>query len=378
MKKLFSLLAISLVLLTAAAEEYRVLVLGDIHYDRKELHTDPKILASKSHRRNLEMWKKATPELLTRAGEAAKSESVRFAIQLGDITHGYAGTEEFQRQLLTEGYAAVKSYFPETPLLVVRGNHDAGIKSGADGDAIASAVLTPTVEKEFGADKVDGDGNCAFRQGDDLFIAINGFLPAEKIVGFVERTLEANPETRYVFFLSHLPVLPASAKVPFWLLPGHYKVAELLETRQTLILAAHTHVSSMELRVTERGTLRQLIVSSMGSQWNPEGFTPPRFTSWEELLAVSKKLPERKKNKNNRKRWPVLEAKGTYFMRELFLNSGWVILRIDDDGYTVDYFTGKEKASYTFREARRPASAKVPSAADIDPKDLSIKTCDKE
>ena len=337
MKKLFSLLAISLVLLTSAAEEYRVLVMGDIHYDRKELHTDPKILASKSHRRNLEMWKKATPELLTRAGEAAKSESVRFAVQLGDITHGYAGTEEFQRQLLKEGYAAVKSYFPETPLLVVRGNHDAGIKSGADGNAVANAVLTPTVVTAFGADKVDDDGNCVLRQGDDLFIAVNGFLPADKIVAFVERTLKANPETRYVFFLSHLPVLPASAKVPFWLLPGHYKVAELLETRQTLILAAHTHVSSMELRVTERGTLRQLIVSSMGSQWDPESVTPPRYTSWEEFLAAGKKLSTRNKiNKNNPKRWPVLEAKGTYFLRELFLNSGWVILRIGDDGYTVD------------------------------------------
>ena len=374
MKKLLSLFAISLFFLAATAEEYRVLVLGDIHYDRKELHTSSEILASKSHRRNMEMWKKATPELLTRAGEAAQSGSVRFAVQLGDITHGYAGTEELQRQLLKEGCAAVKKYFPDTPLLIVRGNHDAGIKSGADGNTVAGEVLTPTVVKAFGADKVDGDGNCAFRQGDDLFIAVNGFLPAKKIVAFVKRTLEANPKTRYVFFLSHLPVLPASASVPFWLLPGNYKVAELLETRQTLILAAHTHVPSMELRVTERGMLRQLIVSSMGSQWDPESFAPPRFTSWEEFVKTAKNRPARKRNKNNGKRWPVLEAKGTYFFRELFLNSGWVILSADDAGYTVEYFTGKNKASYTFREARRSSSAAVPAATEIDPETMSIKT----
>ena len=374
MKKLLSLIVLSLFFLSATAEEYRVLVLGDIHYDRKELHTSAKILASKSHRRNIEMWKKATPELLARAGKAAKNESVRFVIQLGDITHGYAGTEALQRQLLTEGYAAVKAYFPETPLLVVRGNHDAGIKSGADGDAVASEVLTPTVVNAFGAEKVDADGNCAFRQGDDLFIAINGFLPAKKIVAFVEKTLEANPDTRYVFFLTHLPVLPASASVPFWLLPGHYRIAELLETRQALILAAHTHVPSVELRVTQRGMLRQLIVSSMGSQWNPEKLTPPRFTSWDEFVKIGKSRPARKRNQNNSKRWPVLEAKGTYFFRELFLSSGWVMLHIDDAGYTVEYFTGKDIASYTFREARRPASAAVPAAADIDPQDLSIKT----
>ena len=374
MKKLLSLFAITLFLLCAAAEEYRVLVLGDIHYDRRELHTDKKILGSKSHRRNLEMWKKATPELLTQAGEAAKSESVRFAIQLGDITHGYAGTEELQRQLLTEGCTAVKKYFPETPLLIVRGNHDAGINSGADGDAVAGEVLTPTVAKAFGADKVDDNGNCAIRQGDDLFIAVNGFLPAEKIIAFVKQTLEANPETRYVFFLTHLPVLPASASVPFWLLPGNYKVAELLETRQTLILAAHTHVPSMEVRVTKRGMLRQLVVSSMGNQWDPASFTPPRYTSWEEFVKIAKSRPARKRNKHNAKRWPALEASGTYFFRELFLNSGWVMLHIDDAGYTVEYFTGRGKASYRLREVRRPASATVPSAADIDPKDLSIKT----
>ena len=106
MKKLFFLFAAVLFCRIAAAEDpnvYRVLVLGDIHYDRAELHTDPKIAKTKGHIRNLTMWKAATPALLAQAGKLAETESAAFVIQLGDITHGYAGTAELQTRMLNEG-----------------------------------------------------------------------------------------------------------------------------------------------------------------------------------------------------------------------------------------------------------------------------------
>ena len=353
MKRWLFLLAAPLVCLIAAAEEqnsYRVLVLGDIHYDRPELHTDPKIAKTKSHIRNISMWKKATPALLAQAGKCAETESAAFVIQLGDITHGYAGTAELQKRMLTEGVAAVKAYFPRTPLLIVRGNHDVSVRKGtADDRSPADAVLIPSVPDLPGLTKSAKNGNYALRQGKDLFIAVDGFLPAREVVAFVKRTLDANPDARYIFLLTHLPVLPASAKVPFWLLPGHYEIAELLENRKALILAAHTHIPSLATRVTKRGKVVQLVVSSMGSQWDPDRIIPPKITTWEEFVKIGKARPLRSWNKKNPKRWPVLEAKGEYSFTQLFLNAGHVLLRIDDRGCTVEYYTGGKRPSYTRR-----------------------------
>ena len=350
MKKLLFLFALPLFCLIAAAEEansYRVLVLGDIHYDRPELHTDPAIAKTKSHIRNITMWKKATPALLTQAGNCAKAESVAFAIQLGDITHGYAGTPEMQRQMLNEGVAAVKAYFPQTPLLIVRGNHDVSVSKGTGDDhSPANAVLIPSVPRLPGLTKSEENGNYALRQGKDLFIAVDGFLPAKQVVAFVRQTLDANPDARYIFLLTHLPVLPASAKAPFWLLPGHYQILELLENRQALILAAHTHVPSLTYRATKRGMLGQLVVSSMGSSWAPDRLVPPKVTSWDEFVKIGKARPLVGWNKKNPKRWPVLESKGKYSFNQLFMNSGYVLLRVDDNGCTAEYYTGGKHPSY--------------------------------
>ena len=350
MKKLFFLFAAALFCLIATAEDqnsYRVLVLGDVHYDRTDLHADPKIVKTKGHIRNITMWKAKTPALLAAAGKLAETESAAFVIQLGDLTHGYAGTPELQTRMLREGLAAVKAYFPQTPLLIVRGNHDVSVSKGtADDCSPADAVLIPATPELPGLTKSQKNGNYALRKGKDLFIAVDGFLPAKKIVAFVRKTLDANPDARYVFLLTHLPVLPASAKAPFWLLPGHYEIAELLETRRALILAAHTHVPSLTSRTTKRGKLVQLVVSSMGCEWEPERIVAPKITSWQEFVEIGKARPPRGWNKKNRQRWPVLEAKGEYSFRQLFLNSGSVLLRFDDNGCTVEYHTGGTRPAF--------------------------------
>ena len=110
-------------------------------------------------------------------------------------------------------------------------------------------------------------------RGRDLYIAIDGFIPAKATEAFVKKTLAAHPDTRYVFFMTHLPVLPASIRAPFWLVPGYDKIAGMLETRNTLILAAHTHSPSLSTRTTARGKLTQLIVASLGNSWKGRKIT---------------------------------------------------------------------------------------------------------
>lgn len=316
---------------------YKVLILGDVHYDAAELHADPAYSKKGVFRRNSTMWKRATPELLTLASERASAEGVVFAIQLGDIVQGDGGNAEMQKMMLRAGFAAVKNYFPRLPLWVVKGNHDVRLRVGKNDNAPPDEALMPLVASEFGFSGLK-NGNHAFRRGKDLYISVDGFIPAAEVAAFVKKALEDNADARYVFLLTHLPVLPADPAIPFWLLPGHYEVAELLETRPSVVFAAHTHVPSVGTRVTARGKVVQLVTTSMGSEWNPRSVMPARFTSWQLVLDYGKTLRATGLNRNNASRWPVLESKGEYTFREFFRNSGFVILDVGDDAVTARYF----------------------------------------
>ena len=321
----------------ADAEAYKVLVLGDVHYDAPELHAELNYVKRPVFRRNVNMWKKATPELLTLAAKRAEAEKPEFAIQLGDIVQGDGGNAELQKRMLRAGFAAVKKYFPRLPLWVVKGNHDVRLRIGSNDNAPANEVLMPLVAAEFGISGLE-NGNHAFRRGRDLYISVDGFIPAPEVAAFVKKALEDNADARYVFLLTHLPVLPADPAVPFWLLPGHYEVAELLETRPSVILAAHTHVPSIGTRVTARGKIVQLVVTSMGCEWNPKSVMVPRFDSWQKVLEYGKTLRAAGMNRGNDRRWPVLASKGDYTFREFFRNSGFVMLDVDDERVAARYF----------------------------------------
>lgn len=322
---------------TTSDGSYKVLILGDVHYDAAELHADPAYSKKGVFRRNSTMWKRATPELLTLAAERAAAEGAAFAIQLGDIVQGDGGNPEMQKKMLRAGFAAVKKYFPNLPIWVVKGNHDVRIRIGKNDNAPADEALMPLVASEFGISGLK-NGNHAFRRGKDLYISVDGFIPAAAVAAFVKKALEDNADARYVFLLTHLPVLPADPAIPFWLLPGHYEVAELLETRPSVVFAAHTHVPSIGTRVTVRGKVVQLVTTSMGSEWNPKSVLPARFTSWQSVLDYGKTLRATGMNRNNAAHWPVLASKGDYTFREFFRNSGFVILDVNDDAVTARYY----------------------------------------
>ena len=341
MKKLLYLVLLSFFCLAVKAEDtgaYRVLILGDVHYDRADLHKDPDYgKNNKSHGRNLKMWKKATPELLTLAGKCADAEHPVFVVQLGDIIQGGAGTRELRLRMLKDGHAAVKAYFPKTPLLLVRGNHDVH-KSDRRGSDPVDMLARPPVVDELGVESYE-NGCFAIRRGRDLFIAVNGFIPADQVVTFVRKSLEANADARFVFFMTHLPLLPVSINQPFWLVPGHLEIAELLEKRPSLIFAAHTHIPSIAERITERGHLTQIVVSSMGNTWHPRGIVAARIASWEDFVKSSRSR-RKSGSRYNPLRWPEEEIRGKFVFRQLFRNSGFVMLKVDDSGYAVEYCIG--------------------------------------
>lgn len=346
------LLSTLLCLATAVAAEikpakgdtgsYKIVVMGDAHFDSEEFHrTKPSTSGKKYERsRNARMWKTKSPALFAAAGKRAASEHAAFAVQLGDMVQGDGDDAKTQGAMIRKGFAAIKKYFPDIPLLIVKGNHDIRVVGKNRNNDAANAALLPIISKELGR-KVTKNSCYAFMRGRDLYIAIDGFIPAKAIEAFVKKSLAAHPDTRYVFFMTHLPVMPASLGMPFWLVPGYDRIAALLETRNTLILAAHTHSPSLSTRVTKRGKLTQLIVSSMGNAWSSKR-AKGKCADWENFASeVEKNIPKGKNQEKVRKQWTQWKSSGEFTFQHFLRNSGFVVLVIDDEQVVAHYYTSK-------------------------------------
>ena len=108
---------------------------------------------------------------------------------------------------------------------------------------------------------------------------------------------------------------------------------------RALVIAAHTHRSSVTTRTTPRGTLTQIVVSSMGSEWHPDKIVPDSLSDWEKFLEAVSKLRPAGKNTKLAKEWPRIAALGSYTHRRDFTNSGFVVLDVNDEGVTARVFT---------------------------------------
>ena len=316
---------------------YRVMFLGDVHYDALEYHHIGYKKKS-AFKRNVTMWKSASPQLFKAAGEQAGKDNVAFVVQLGDITQGDADTPELQEKMFRTAVEILKRNFPGRQLLVIKGNHDVRDANAKTDNGPAQRALLPLVAAELKVPKLP-DGHYTFRRGKDLYIAVDGFVGRKKPAAFVKKALDDNPDARYVFLLTHLPVLPACAKYPVWLLPGFEEIAAMLETRKALVIAAHTHRPSVTTRTTPRGTLPQIVVSSMGCDWNPDKIVPNDLTDWEKYAAAAMKAKLVGRNTRVPKEFPRIAALGSYTHRRDFTNSGFVVLDVDDSGVTARVFT---------------------------------------
>ena len=345
-RSLLCVLSILFILASAGAAgqgepgDYKVLVMGDAHFDAPEFHRTPPASDGRRHERsrNLKMWKANSPALFSAAGKRAAAEKVAFAVQLGDLAQGDCDDAELQGAMIRKAYATVKKNLPDgVPFLLVKGNHDIRTVGKSKNNAAANAVLLPIISKELGR-KVTKNSCYAFMRGRDLYIAVDGFIPAKETEAFVKKTLDAHPDTRYVIFMTHLPLLPASIRAPFWLVPGYDKIAAMLETRNTLVLAAHTHSPSLSTRTTVRGKITQLIVSSMGNAWSSKRIKG-KFLDWAGFVsAVEGEIPKAKNPEKIRKRWTDWKSSGDMTFQYFFVNSGFVVLEIDDDQVVAHYY----------------------------------------
>lgn len=329
-----------------AAEEYNFIVLGDIHFDGEAYHSSAakKSGKKKEFNRNVSMWTSGKSEqVLAAAGKAVDGKNI-FTVQVGDFTQGDCKTEELQEKMFKDGFAAVKKHFPNSKLIAVKGNHDVRVagKKGNSNEPAAKAFL-PLIAKELGRESIGG--NYTVRQGKDLFIFFDGFVGAKAAAEFVKKALAENKDARYVFFITHLPVLPCTSRNPGWLIPGRNKILPMLAARNAIIFTAHTHRKSYMSVTTPQGTLSQMVVCSMGAQWNPDkapGVANDKF----EVMA-KKALAEKKISKSS---VAVLKQMESFTVNEFKMfsgHSGFAVVKVDDKAVVADIHTNNSGKPWT-------------------------------
>ena len=375
MKKLFVAVILAFSVVLFAAADYRVLVLGDIHFEHAKYHGVPGVkYRTRYSPQYANMWQKAMPSLFN-ASAAQLGKDVPFVVQLGDFTQGYLALKDRRAQMLLDSFNTVKSYYPNHALFFAKGNHDVKVhgpkiakgkdgketvvmvkgKNGKESVKIATGwdnptyarTVMPLIKKELSKNWNDPEknsniylpnagGNFAFRHGEDLYIFYDGLIKASASVNFLRNTLKKFPKNRYVFFITHLPVFPCTPKDPGWLLPRRKDVINLLFQHNTVILAAHTHLPSLMKVSNGKSSITQVVASSIGYAWNtgkPFDYHCKDFDSL--LKLVSPQTLKRPRAKVPLDHMKTLKIESFESYRNA---TGFVILKVGSKGIDAEIY----------------------------------------
>ncbi|MBQ9336922.1 MAG: metallophosphoesterase [Lentisphaeria bacterium] len=342
-------------------ETYRVLLLGDLHYNRpggqgREPETDSQ---KRWKKLSLTMWADRSGALLEDAARRISAGNVPLVLQTGDLIQGDCDTPERQSAMFRDAIGTVKRYIGEDRrFLPVVGNHDLRLMDtvprGPEYDGQGRCIrafageygpvrdtLLPFAAKEAGLENLPESSNYSFRRGRDLFLLVDPFRAGT--LDFIGRTLDAVPDTRYVFVVSHLSLLPCDPDraLALWLMPDPAETAALLAPRNAVILTGHTHWFHLVRYRHPRGIIAQLAVSSIGTHWPHDAQLHPDTENYREYA---------------RKMAPLMERPERFFPAENYLEhrswcsetdgrlsaaGGYAVLDIGPAGVSAEIFTGR-------------------------------------
>ena len=188
--------------------------------------------------------------------------------------------------------------------------------------------------------------------GKDLFIFYDGMTES---LESLEAALQAKPDARHKFLVTHLPVMPCKFSPPaIHYICGKYspngdKIRALAIKNNMIVLAAHTHITTYFDWKTPEGSLKQFISYSIVTDpaVKPEKIT---YTGEEYFKHFEKNF------------YPILSPKDRSDLQNVLKRyvgkldycvhyknvSGFNVLRIDGDKVFVDIYCGKlDKPVYT-------------------------------
>ncbi len=321
---------------------YDVLLFGDTHYDSAEVRTPDQELSEnrrKEFARNIANWEANIPAMLD-AAAARTTRSTAFAVQLGDLIQGDCGSWEMHRKSLEQALSQFHKRL-SIPFYPVKGNHDIRDK---DGKAAYNETMLPYVGKLLNLDAPLRDKtNYAVLHERDLYIFFDCMEPD---LAFVKEELAANPDARYVFFLTHYPVLPCvqtegAGEVVFGRPDRERERLELrkiLAERNAIVFCAHTHRTNLVRYEDENGTITQFTCFSILSQ--PQApFAQERMANageffntpdLDKILAGNKNLADLVNGYKGRYREFISYRPG----------AGFYILKPTDSGVSIEIYFG--------------------------------------
>ena len=350
-----------------ADKSYNVALIGDVHFDHTKYHDMSKMKhlgipqekyvynkdgffswrnhsiwteinqggsVEKNTPLNMNMWKKYMPVLLDSAALEAKKSSVRFTVQMGDIIHGDCYDLALNKENLQGAVKQLTNRFDK--VFLVSGNHDSRGPGAAQAwDEVINTYLDGTAKN-----LQRKNTNYCFTVGKDLYFFYDLMNPD---VDFFEQALKANPDSRYTFFISHVPLLPTSKRAVRGILTDDiYRLFNLLEARNAIVLSGHTHkVSVVRYANPANGhRIDQLILNST-----------VRFPKKQLKFKPTVDIPDPnfppKVNKEKELWNKLYDGKITTLLHTD--GSGYAILRVSDKGVFVDYRNLKNSNVYTWQ-----------------------------
>ena len=345
---------------------YNIAFVGDIHYDRMEFHDTSKIKhlgipqgkhvlnkdgyyswrlqtkwvelnkgasIEKNTPLNEMMWKKYIPSLLDNAAAQAKADNVKYTFQLGDMIHGDCYDFNLHKNNLEQSLLQLTSRFNN--VLVVSGNHDT---RGTDGDKAWDVVINSHLDKTVKNLKRKNT-NYYFTIGKDLYLCYDVMNVDIK---FFEDAVKANPGFRYLFFISHVPLLPTGKHAVRSILCDDIRqLFALLEKCNAIVISGHTHkISVVEyFNKAKNRRMSQFILNSTAR-------FPEKQLKFKEEVPASDAFSE--KAGKSKELWNKF-YKGKVTTKLHTNGTGFGILRVTDKGVYMDYRNQTDSKVYTYK-----------------------------
>ncbi len=327
-----------------AREQYEVVLLGDLHYAAEDIVERDKITRHRNNLLNifLKAWEKHVPGVLKRAAEYSAKDNVLFTVQCGDITNGDEGNYEFSRTCF-ERVLKLVNQGNKKSVYVVRGNHDL---EGKGKEKACNDVLYEYMKTQDVTFSMPGKDHTSYKiVGKDLFIFYDGMTES---LESLEAALQAKPDARHKFLVTHLPVMPCKFSPPaLHYICGRYspngdKIRSLAIKNNLIVLAAHTHITTYFDWKTPEGSLKQFISFSIVSDpaVKPEKITytgEEYFKHFEKNFYPILSPKDRSDLQNVLKRYRGKLESCVHYKNV----SGFNVLRVDGDKVFVDIYCGK-------------------------------------
>ena len=340
-----------------AAGTYSVLAIGDTHYDRAPasvyhaaypgagVSASLAVIQRAEFARNGEMWRGRCRDLLAASARLAREKPTDFVLQTGDLIQGDCDDVPTHKKMLDDCIRMLRAPYPEgLPFLTVMGNHDI---RGKDAHRAYFEFAEAYLSRQLGQ-KVKYPA-VSFWWGADLWVLCD--FETRDLTPLIA-AIEAVPDARHTFLVSHGPFTPSECGTPEWRLAGRKvcdalrpKLYELLSRRHAIILSGHTHTIAWFRHENEFGGFAEFTANSV---WmSPELATAEPVC---EGVAEYGKWMETKL-----KRKAEFDAVTKAFrpgLKDYYLShgAGHARLNVSDTGVTIDYYPGATNVpARTFR-----------------------------